>query len=130
MMEALLTLLPTPIMFPPITSVVPSELAIDCGVDIVSEDRPLCVPCPVVCPCGFAAFELPPLLNDEFPNDEFPNEELPNDDPFDELLPPAGCEPPNKEPNPPLLPEELELCPSGPSVRLFRLPINCPFGPT
>src|SRR5882762_9113678 len=123
MMEALLTLLPTPMIFPPITSVVPSELAIDCGVDIASEDNPLCVPCPALCPCGFAAFELLPLLNDEFPNDELPN---------DELLPDCDCDCPlpNSEPNPPPLPEELELCPSAPSGRLFRLPINCPFGPT
>src|SRR4029077_9191960 len=123
MTEALLTLLPTPMIFPPITSVVPSELAIDCGVDIVSEDSPLCVPCPVVCPCGFAAFELavfefPPLLNDEFPNDEFPNDELTNEElqkdelPKDELLPDCGCDCPlpNSEPNPPLLSDELELC--------------------
>src|SRR5258707_10143135 len=130
MMEALLTLLPTPMIFPPITSVVPSELAIDCGVENVSVDSPLCVPCPAFCPCGFAAFELLPLLNDEFPNDELPNDELPNDDPFDVLLPPADCVPPNSDPNPPPLPEELELCPSAPRGRLFRLPINCPFGPT
>src|SRR6266481_1728951 len=122
MMEALLTLLPTPMMFPPITSVVPSELAIDCGVENVSVDSPLCVPCPAFCPCGFAVFELAvfellPLLNDEFPNDEFPNaellDELPNDElPKDELLPDCDCPPPNREPNPPPLPEELELCPS------------------
>src|SRR6266478_4848097 len=123
MTEALLTLLPTPMIFPPITSVVPSELAIDCGVDIVSEDSPFCVPCPAFCPCGFAAFELavfelPPLLNEEFPNDEF--------------LPDCGCDCPlpNSDPNPPLLSDELELCPFTPRGRFFRLPISCPFGPT
>src|SRR5258708_529193 len=104
MTEALLTLLPTPIIFPPITSVVPSELAMSCGVDIVSGDSPLCVPCPAVCPCGLVAFEFPLLVNDELPNDEFPdgelpneelpkdefpNDELPNDDPFDVLLAPV-----------------------------------------
>src|SRR5260370_7742246 len=141
MMEALLTLLPTPMIFPPITSVVPSELAIDCGVDIVSEDSPLCVPCTVVCPCGFAAFEfapfeLLPLLNDEFPNDELPNDELldelPNEElPKDELLPDCDCDCPlpNSEPNPPLLSDELELCQFAPRDRSSILPITFPFHP-
>src|SRR6266851_217692 len=117
MIEALLTLLPTPMMLPPSTSVVPSEFAIACGVDIVSDERLPAAPCPAACPCRLAAFAFPPVLNDELPNDE--------------LLPVADCEPPNEDPNPPLLPlPKLEFCPSGVSGRLFRLPISCPFGAT
>src|SRR6267378_3986721 len=142
MMEALLTLLPTPMIFPPITSVVPSEMAIDCGVDIGSVDSPLCVPCPAFCPCGFAAFELLPLLNDEFPNDELPNDELPddelpneelpndelpNDDPFDVLLPPADCVPPNSDPNPPLLSDVNH--PPGAVHRVYRVLVSLPHEP-
>src|SRR6202795_538205 len=113
MIEALLTLLPTPIMFPPKTSVEPSEFAIACGVDIVSDERLPAAPCPAACPCGFAAFAFPPLLNEELPKEELPNdafpdeppnEELPNDElPNDELLPVADCDPPNEDPNPLLL---------------------------
>jgi hypothetical protein len=79
---------------------------------------------------------LPPLLNDELPNDEFPEDEFPNDElpneelPNDELFPDCDCEPPNTDPNPPPLPVELPFCPSGSNGRFFRLPINCPFGPT
>src|SRR5258708_16722692 len=98
MMEALLTLLPTPMIFPPITSVVPPEFAIDCAVDIGSVDSPLCVPCPAFCPCGFAAFELLPSLTDEFPNDSFPNDDVPADAFPTPRLPPAH--PPHATPLP------------------------------
>src|SRR5882724_6364674 len=143
MIDALLTLLPTPIIFPPTTVVAPSSPAIACGVDSVSGESPPEVPCPAVCPCVFAAPVFPPFPNDElpndelpneeFPNDEFPDEELPNDElPNEELFPVCVCPPPNNDPNPPLLPvlDVPVTCPSGPSVRFFRLPINCPFGPT
>src|ERR1700741_2350091 len=134
MIDALLTLLPTPIIFPPTTSVDPSSLVIACGVENVSGESPLCVPCPAVCPCVFAAPVLPPLLKDEFPNDEFPNEELLNEDlpndelPNEELLPVCDCPALKNDPGaPPAIPV---ACPSSPNVRFFRLPINCPFGPT
>src|SRR5260221_5727618 len=110
MIEALLTLLPTPIIFPPSTVVVPSSLAIACGVDIVSDESPPGVPCPAVCPCVFAPPVLPPFPNDELPNEEFPNEEFPVDEvpngelPNEELVPFCECQTPNDDPNPPELP--------------------------
>src|SRR5579863_5287787 len=100
MIEALLTLLPTPIIFPPSTSVDPSSVVMDCGVDIVSVESPPGVPCPAVCPCVFAAPALPPFPNDEFPNDEFPfpDEEFPNAElPNEELPPVCDCPLPNKD---------------------------------
>src|ERR1700739_3600541 len=117
-------------MFPPTTSVLPSEFAIGCGVDIGSEIELSVVPCPDVCPgfCpeAFVALALPPLFPDEFPNDElpkekfpkdefpdeppneelpkdeFPNEELPNEElPEEDPFPDEPCGFPNNDPNPP-----------------------------
>jgi hypothetical protein len=133
-------------MFPPIISVLPSELAIGCGVDIGSEIELSVVPCAGACPEEFVAFALAPLFGDEFPNDELPKEEFPNDEfpdddppneelpneelPNEELFPEDVCGLPNNEPNPPPPPDAPVGCPSGPKGRLFRLPINCPLGPT
>src|SRR5215469_13492717 len=134
MMELWFTLLPTPMMFPPTTSVGVSELVITWGVENWSAFAP--VPCAFaplsevvlapgvgVAPDG-AAFAPAPVVelpneevpNDEFPNDEFPNEEFPNEEfPNEELpneLPPCALLPkedcelfPNNEANPP--PEPL-----------------------
>src|SRR4029077_16867981 len=125
MIDALLILLPTPMMLPPTTSVVPSEFAIACGVENEAEVWPFCAPCPVVCPGPFDPLKLLPLLDDEFPNEEFPNEELPNDElpterlPNDDLPPCGFWGPPISKPSPPpLVPEAREACPSGKSGRL------------
>jgi len=137
-------------MFPPTTSVLPSEFAIGCGVDIGSEIELSVVPCPGVCADEFVPLALPPLFCDEFPNDELPKEEFPNDEfpdeppneelpkeefpneelPKEDPFPDEVCGLPNNDPNPPPPLEPGMGCPSGPSGRLFRLPINCPFGPT
>src|SRR5215469_16738853 len=97
MMELWLILLPTPMMFPPTTSVDPSEPAIGCGVDIWSL-LAASVPCwgfaplPGPMPGVFApgpVVELPKeeLPKDEFPKEEFPKEEFPKDELPKEELP-------------------------------------------
>ena len=140
MIERRLTLLPTPMMFPPITSVGVSEFAIGCGVDIwsVLVSVPCCAPEMGAIP-GLAEFVLVAVAevpNEEFPkDDEFPKAELLLKEPPKEL-PPCAVPPkedcaglPNKEFEPAVatFPNPVTPVPRGCN---FRLPINCPLGPT
>src|SRR5208337_3418899 len=118
MMDFLLTLLPTPIMLPPMICAEASEPPIGCGVDIAFKDESP--------PCEFAPapMELPDeeLPKEELLDEPLPNEELPNED----------CDPPlSGELNPLLFPTDVPaVCPLGSRGWSLRLPINCPLGPT